>query len=92
MFNYFKQHLKTSNHVLTKKRTEQKFTVNTYCEEHINVKKELNHMNFSFLKHNLMAMDLYPFEVTEVISLRRDYFSKYVFSCSRKQQKNVLKY
>ena len=37
-------------------------------------------MNFLFLKHNLMRMGFYPFEVTEIISLRRDYFSIFLYS------------
>ena len=75
VFDDFKQHLKTPNHVLTKKRTEQKSTITIYCKEgHIHAKKELDYMDVLFLKYNLMATGFYPFEVTEIISLRRDYF------------------
>ena len=86
MFDDFKEHLKIQNHILTRKRTEKKFTITIYCkEENIDVEKELDYMNFLFLKHNLMRMGFYPFEVTEIISLRRGYCSTLVFSCSRKQ-------
>ena len=75
MFNDFKEHLKIQNHILTKKWAEKKL-LTIYCKEKdIDVKKELDYTNFLFLEHNLMRMGFYPFEVTEIISLRKDYFS-----------------
>ena len=87
MFDDFKEHLKIQNYILTKKQREKKFTTTIYCkEENVDVKKELDYMIFLFLKHNLtIKHNFYPFEVTEIISLRRDYFSTFVFSCSREQ-------
>ena len=50
----------------------------------INIKKELNYVNLLFLKHNLMELGFYPFQVTEMISIRRDYFSTLIISSDRK--------
>ena len=70
---------------MKKKRTEEKFIVTIYCkEEDINVNQELNYFNTLFLKHCLRKMGHQPFEVTEIISIRRDYFSTYVFSSRKK--------
>ena len=61
-----------------------------YCKESdVNVKKELDFINFSFLKHNLVSLGFYPFNVKEIISIRRDYFSTFTFTFS-KQWKNVF--
>ena len=53
-------------------------------EDDINMKEELDYLNVLFLDFNLKSMGYFPFEVEEAISLRRDYFSTFVFY-SRKQ-------
>lgn len=53
-------------------------------EDDINMKEELGFLNVLFLDFNLKSMGYFPFEVEEAISLRRDYFSTFVFY-SRKQ-------
>ena len=84
--NDFKQHLKIQNYILTKVSDEKKFKITIYCkQDDINIKKELDYVNFLFLKHNLMELDFYPFQVTEIISIRRDYFSTLIFCSDRKQ-------
>ena len=51
-----------------------------HCKkDDINVNKELDYLNMIFLNFNLMDMSYRPFEVEESISLRRDYFSTFVF-------------
>ena len=43
----FKDHLKIPCYVLTKERTENSFNTLIYCKENnINVKKELEYLNF----------------------------------------------
>ena len=82
----FKQHLKIQNHILTKKSEEKKFKITIYCkQDDINIKKELDYVNFLFLKHNLMELGFHPFQVAEIISIRRDYFSTFIFCSDRKQ-------
>ena len=81
----YQEHLKIPFHILTKESTKNSFKIIIYCKEcDINIKKELEHLNDLFLCHSFTKMVFYPFEVKEIISLRRDYFSTYIFS-SRKQ-------
>ena len=81
----FKEHLKIPFYILMKDCTENSFNISIYCKENdINVKKELEYLNFIFANYDLVKMGYHPFEVKEIISLRRDYSSTYIFS-SRKQ-------
>ena len=68
-----------------KKRSENSFSTVVYCKENdVNVKKELEYLNFLFLNHDLTVIGYCLFGVKEIISLWRHYFSTYIFS-SRKQ-------
>ena len=81
----FKEHLKIPFYILMKESTESSFNISIYCKENvINVKKELEYSNFLFVNYNLVKMGYHPFEFKEIISLRRDYSSTYIFF-SRKQ-------
>ena len=78
----FKEHLKILCYVPAKERTENIFNSLVYCKENdINVKEELEYLNFLFVNHNLVKKGYCPFEVKEIISLSRDYSSTYIFSC-----------
>ena len=67
LFNDFKEHLKIRHHILTTKPTEKKCTITIYCkQDDINVKKQLDAMNFFFVKYNLMKMSFYPFDPTKL--------------------------
>ena len=80
----FKKHLKILFYVLTKECTENRLNILIYCKENnINVEEELEYSHFLCVNHNLIKMGYRPFEVKEIISLRRDYSSTYIFS-SRK--------
>ena len=47
--NDFKQHLKIRDYILTKKSEEKKFKITIYCkQDDINIKKELDYVNFFF--------------------------------------------
>ena len=81
----FKENLKVPFHIVTKDRTENIFKITVYCKESdMNIRKELNCLIFLFAKYDLSKMGYCPFDVKEIISLKRDYFSTYVFYC-RKQ-------
>lgn len=49
----------------------------------INVSKELDFLNSLYNRHNFKKYGYNLFTVTEIISLRRDYFSTYIFSSSK---------
>ena len=79
----YKLHLKISNNILEYIRRIL-CNVMLYCKESdVNVKKELDFINFSFLKHNLVSLGFYPFNVKEIISIRGDYFSTFTFTFSK---------
>ena len=81
--NDFKQHIKTLNFLtwISKKR---KFVITVYYfEKDISVKKELNYLNLLYKYHSLNWMKLDPSEVTEIISINKNYSSTFVFT-SRK--------
>ena len=59
-------------------------------EENINVEKELEYFNLLHLRYNLSRIGHLLFEVTEIISIKRDYFSVFIFS-SRKQYEKKSK-
>ena len=81
----FKENLKIPFHIVTKDRTENIFSITVYCKESdMNISKELDCLNFLFAKYDLSKTGYCPFDVKEIISLSRDYFSTYVFYC-RKQ-------
>ena len=80
----YQEHLKIPFHILIKEGTENSFKIILYCKECDVFKKKLEHLNDLFLCHSLTKMGFYPFEIKEIISVRRDYFSTYIFS-SRKQ-------
>ena len=81
----FKEHLKISQNVLMYKCEENKFALAIYClEKDINVQNELDYLNLLFKKHSLAWMNLCPFEVKKIISIRKIYPSTFSFT-SRKQ-------
>ena len=80
----FKEPLKIPFHILPKNCTENRFNIVIYCKEYdINVKKELEYLNFLFENHDFAKMGHHSFEVKETISLRRDYSSTYNFSSKK---------
>ena len=79
-FRMFKKKLKIPFHVVTKGRTKNIFNMTVYSKESdINIRKQLDCLKLLFAKNYLSKMSYYPFDVKEVISLRRDYFTTYVF-------------
>lgn len=81
----FKKHLKITNFVLTKSRTEKSFNIKVYCkEDDTNIKEKLDHLNMLFCDFNFKSMGYCPFEVEEAISVRRDYFSTFYFYSRKK--------
>ena len=84
----FKEHIKFRN-IMTWKYEENKLILTIYClEKNIFVNKELDFLNFLLRKHSLAWM-YNPFEVTEIISIRKNYSSHYIF-ISRKAVKKCL--
>ena len=64
---------------------EEKFVLALYyLEKDISVKEELDFLNSLYKYHGLTWMTLNPFEVTEIISINKNYSSMLVFT-SRKQ-------
>ena len=88
LVNDFKEHLKIPNNVVTwiiKKKEKKKFVLTVYClEKDISVKNKLDFLNLLYRHHGLNRMKLDLFEVTEIISINKNYSSTFVFT-SRKQ-------
>ena len=88
----FKEHLKIPFYILMKQRTVNSFNISIYYKENdINLKKELEYLNFLFVNYDLVKMGYQPFEVKEIISLRRDYSSTYIFTSREQLKKMSLK-
>ena len=85
LVNDFKEHLKIPNNVVTWISKEKKFVLTVYClEKDISVKNELDFLNLFYRHNGFNWIKLDPFEVTEIISINKNYSSTFEFT-SRKQ-------
>ena len=85
----FKKNLTIPNNVLIWISKERKFVITVYCiKKDISVKEELDYLNVLHKYHGLARMKLSPFEVTEIISIIKNYLSMFIFT-SRKQCKKM---
>ena len=72
----FKKKLKIPFHIVRKGRTENIFNITVYCKESdMNIREELDCLNFLFAKYNLSKMGYCPFDVKEIISQERLFFN-----------------
>lgn len=72
------------DHVIEFKRTDSKAVIKVYCRENdIDLQNELNFFNGLYRKPNLSKYGFDCFFVTEIIPIKRDYFSTYCFISNR---------
>ena len=87
LLDHYKNHLKIPKNVATWISKEDRFILRVYSiEKDTSVNKELDFLNVLHKHHGRLTwMKSNPFEVTEIISINKNYSSVFLFT-SRMQQ------
>ena len=89
LVNDFKQQLKIQNNVVTWISKERKFVIIEFClEKDISVKRVFDYLNLLYKHHGLNWLKLNPFEVTETISINKN-FLQHLYLLLESSKKNV---
>lgn len=85
--NEFKEKCKKPNKTVHFKDKDKNFLIHVHClEENMDVKKEKRTFGKSVPKTRLpFAWNLEPLEETQIISIKKNYFSTYIFTFNKKE-------